>query len=103
MAETYLFLQIAAAVGMLIASASYAYSKVARSNHEETKELAERRLERIQFDEERLAELERQVAQLEGQMEAIQRIKAQEIAVEVARLLKVEIRALNGDEYAGQH
>jgi len=53
----------------------------------ELRELADTRGKRIDDLTAEVAALTAKVASIEGQMEAIQRIKAEEIAIEVARLL----------------
>ena len=65
----------------------YIRSAVARTEQTELAALAETRGERIADLEAHIQRLETRLAQLEGQMSALQALKAQEIAVEVARLL----------------
>ena len=82
------FLQIAVFVILGLSGATYLFSIARKQSHMETKELAETRGKRIHDLEVDVRRLAGQVAHLEGALEAYQRIKAQEIAVEVARLLE---------------
>lgn len=73
----------------------YLRSSLAKQSHDELSELAETRGNTIDDLRDELHSLQRKVASLEGQMAAIQAIKAREIATEVARILK------HGDEEIG--
>lgn len=81
-------LQIAAFVILGLSGAVYLISVARRQSHRETSELADTRGKRIHDLEVEVKRLAGQVDHLEGALEAYQRIKAQEIAVEVARLLE---------------
>lgn len=74
-----------------IAGSAYLVSVVRKESHKETRELAETRGDRIGDLEQEVARLGRKVDHLTGALEAYQRIKAEEIAVEVARLLETRM------------
>lgn len=74
--------------GMVFAGAVYIRSALVKQRHSELEQLADTRGERIKDLEAQLLRVETRLAQLEGQMHAIQAIKAEEIAMEVARLLE---------------
>jgi hypothetical protein len=82
------FLQVAVFVILGAAGVAYLLSIIRKDSHQETKELAETRGDRIGDLEQEVVRLGRKVDHLEGALEAYQRIKADEIAVEVARLLE---------------
>jgi hypothetical protein len=65
-----------------------------KQKNEELESLARTRGEALHDRDERIESLELRVEHLEGMMEAIQRIKSEEIAVEVVRLLKGESNGL---------
>lgn len=69
----------------------YLVSTIRRDSHRETRELADTRGDRIGDLEQEVIRLGRKVDRLTGTIEAYQRIKAEEIAVEVARLLETRM------------
>ncbi len=71
-----------------LSGAAYLFSILRKESHAETRELADTRGKRIDDLEEQVARLRDKVENLQGALEAYQRIKAEEIAVEVARLLE---------------
>jgi hypothetical protein len=64
-------------------------SKLIRTQHEELLELATTRGQRIEDLESELRRVTERLSRIEGQFAALQGLKAQEIAVEVARLLSM--------------
>ncbi len=80
--------QIAVFVILGLSGAAYLVSIARKQSHRETRELADTRGQRIDDLEDEVTRLGRKVDHLEGALEAYQRIKADEIAVEVARLLE---------------
>lgn len=81
-------LQIAVFVILGVVGMAYLGSLIRKDSHRETRELAHTRGDRIGDLEKEVARLGRKVDHLTGVLEAYQRIKAEEIAVEVARLLE---------------
>jgi len=81
-------LQIAVFVILGLAGVAYLVSLVRRDSHRETRDLAETRGERIDDLEDVVAALTERVTVLEAQIEAVESIKAKEIAVQVATLLE---------------
>ena len=73
---------------LIVGGFVYLRSTLAQQSHDELSELAETRGNTIDDLRTELHALQRKVASLEGQMAAIQAIKAREIAIEVARILK---------------
>lgn len=73
---------------LIIGGFVYLRSSLTKQSHDELADLAETRGETIDDLRTELHELQAKVALLEGQMQAIQSIKAREIAVEVARFLR---------------
>jgi uncharacterized protein YlxW (UPF0749 family) len=88
MDQTPLVLQIAVFVILGVAGVAYLVSIVRRESTKETRELAKTRAGRIDDLEKEVARLRDKVENLQGALEAYQRIKAEEIAIEVARLLE---------------
>ncbi len=88
MTEIPTLLQLLVFLLLGVSAVVYLWSKVRRESHMETRELADTRGDRIDDLEDEVRELKGKVEHLEGAMEAIQRLKASEIAVEVARLLE---------------
>lgn len=74
--------------GLVWAAAVYIRSALVKQRHSELEQLVDTRGERIKDLESQIVRLEHRLALIEGQMAAIQAIKAEEIATEVARLLK---------------
>jgi len=74
----------------VIASAIWLKAALVRQRHEELELLAETRGERIKDQEARILELERAVAEMRGQMQAIQALKATEIADQVIAQLNTQ-------------
>ena len=81
-------LQIAVFVIVGVAGLAYLVSLVRRDSHRETKDLANTRGERIDDLEDLVESLTGRVTVLEAQIEAVESIKAKEIAVQVATLLE---------------
>lgn len=73
---------------VIVAGFVYLRSTLAKQSHDELADLAETRGNTIDDLRTELRSLQSKVATLEGQMQAIQAIKAREIAVEVARILR---------------
>ena len=74
---------------MVAAAAVWLKSALVKQRHEELQALVDTRGQRIKDQDERIQALELKVEKLAGQIEAIQRLKAIEIAEEVvARLNK---------------
>jgi TolA-binding protein len=83
--------QVILVVAAVVGAAVYVTSTLVRQRHEELEKLAETRGNRIEDLEKKVDEQNRRIAALEGQMQAIQSIKAQEIAVEVVRLMREHV------------
>lgn len=81
-------LQIAVFIILGISGLAYLVSLILKDSYQEARELAETRGKRVDDLEEEVARLHEKVDNLQGALEAYQRIKAEEIAVEVARLLE---------------
>ena len=74
-------------VGSIAAAAVWLRSTLVKQRHEELELLVETRGNRIKDQDDRISELELRVANLAGQVETIQRLKAIEIADEVVARL----------------
>lgn len=85
--EALLFLNFIGPISLLIAAWLYMRSQSVRTNIEETSRLAQTRGERIEDLQAEVSRLETRLSHLEGQMEAVQRLKSQEIAMEVSQML----------------
>jgi hypothetical protein len=83
-----LALNIVGFVALAVGGYAYLRSHTVKLNVTETQKLATTRGERIVDLEAEVHRLSERLARVEGQMEAIQRLKAQEIAVEVVALLR---------------
>ena len=81
-------LQAAVFIILGVAGIAYLVSVVRKDSQRETQELANTRGKRIDDLEKEVRRLRDKVENLQGALEAYQRIKAEEIAVEVARLLE---------------
>lgn len=81
-------LQVVTLVIVGVAGSAYLVSLVRRDSHRETKDLATTRGERIDDLEDHVVALTERVSILEAQIEAVESIKAKEIAVQVATLLE---------------
>lgn len=79
-----------------ISGVVYLWAQVRRQSHREALSLAETRGARIDDLEDQVGRLREKVEHLQGSLEAYQRIKAEEIAVEVARLLEPRLPRLEG-------
>lgn len=75
-------------LALVIGAGLYIRSNAAKANTQETHQLAETRGERIVDLEAEVHRLSDRLSKVEGQMNALQALKAQEIASEVARLLR---------------
>lgn len=75
-------------VAAVAGAAVYIRSSLVQQRHRELKDLADTRADRIAELEKKVEEQGHKITQLEGQMQAIQAIKAKEIALEVVRMLK---------------
>lgn len=75
-------------VAAVAGAAVYIRSSLVQQRHRELKDLADTRADRIAELEKKVEEQGHRIHQLEGQMQAIQAIKAKEIALEVVRMLK---------------
>jgi uncharacterized protein YlxW (UPF0749 family) len=86
--QTPIILRVVVFVILGVAGVAYLWSVVRRESHQETRELALTRGDRIDDLEEEVERLKGKVAKLEDYLAAYQSIKHEEIAVEVARLLE---------------
>ena len=82
------YVQTVVLVVLGVAGLAYLWSSVRKVRHGEVVELAETRGSRIEDLEAEVNRLKEKVGQLEQTVAAYQGIKADEIAVEVARLLE---------------
>lgn len=83
--------QVLPAVGTLVAVAigvAYVRSGLARQRTSELADLAQTRGDRVKDLEAHVGRLEERLIRMEGQMQALQLLKSQEIAVEVVRLMR---------------
>jgi len=77
-----------AGFGVIVgAAAVWLKSSLVKQRHEDLELLAETRGERIKDQDKRIADLEKSVSELRGQMQAIQALKSVEIAEEVVAQL----------------
>ena len=83
-----IIIQIVSFFIIVAAAAVWLRSTLVKQRHEELEALAETRGERIKDQDARIRELELKVEKLAGQIEAIQKIKATEIADEVVSKLR---------------
>jgi len=83
-------INLAAVATAVVASAVWLKSALVRQRHEELEQLADTRGERIKDQEVRILELEKAVAEMRGQMQAIQALKATEIADQVVAQLNAQ-------------
>ena len=81
-------LNVVGFIGLGLIGYFWLRSSTAKQNIAETQQLAITRGERIVDLEAEVHRLAERLSRVEGQMEAIQRLKAQEIAVEVVALLR---------------
>lgn len=82
-----MWIQLVTFAVIVAAAAVWLKSALVKQRHQELEELANTRGERVEDLEARLAELKIEVEQLKGQMNAIQALKATEIATEVVTQL----------------
>ena len=78
-------------IALAVGAGLYVKSNTAKQNTEETHQLAETRGKRIVDLEAEIHRLSDRLSKVEGQMQALQALKAQEIASEVARLLRQDV------------
>lgn len=90
MIDLGILLSIFGVFTLVVSAWLYSRSKSAQINTSETAKLAETRGARIEDLESELHRLTGRVASLEGQIQALQGLKAQEIALEVSRMLHQE-------------
>lgn len=74
-------------LGVIAVAIVYVRSQIIKVQKTELAELAKTRGDHINDLERHIEDLEKRLSNMEGQMAALQALKAQEIAVEVARLL----------------
>lgn len=102
------FWNLIVVLGAMAAGVVYIRSALVKQRHDELEALASTRGDRIADLQQELAaikaayqteisELKGQVRELRGQMDAVQVIKAQEIALEVARLLSQQMTRTRED------
>lgn len=75
---------------VVLAAAVWLKSTIVKQRHEELEQLAETRGERIRDQDEKIARLEEAVAELRGQVQAMQALKASQIADEVVARLNAQ-------------
>lgn len=84
------FLELLVFVGTVVLSVAWLHSSLAKQRHKELEELAETRGSRIEDLEDQIGRLTTKVQQLEGRFQALQDLKAEQIATVVANKLREE-------------